>query len=216
MKGDSQPILSVEDVSLAPADRAAHPKYDLHENSFLDSDASDEYVSLVNECTRTATRTSSSGVEAESKTMLSKMKGLMHPSVKYEVDFEETTKDVSYLLSRWTNNEPVGTRAFIPDPKERDKCYSALKIFLCAYDEAKQIPIEYIENFGDDGYHVYNDLVGERDVALELAFHLYRRTSFVNVYLWTHFTRMCRDGVKVVMGMYHSIRGRGIFSASNR
>ena len=95
VKGDIQPILSVDDVSLAPADRATRPKCDLHTDSFFDSDAFDEYVSLINECTKSATRTGSSGVKAESKTMLSKMKGLMHPPVKYKDDFVEATKDVS-------------------------------------------------------------------------------------------------------------------------
>ena len=81
--------------------------------------------------------------------MLSEMKGLMHPLVKYEVDFVDATKDVSYLLSWWTNNKPASTRVFIPDLKDCDECYSALKIFLCACEEAKQIPIEYIKHFGE-------------------------------------------------------------------
>ena len=100
MKGDIRPVLPVEDVSLSPADRATRPKCYIQENAFFDYDAFDEYVSLVVECTKAANGTSSSGVKAEAKTMLSKMNGLLHPSVKYEVDFVEATKDCSNLLCR--------------------------------------------------------------------------------------------------------------------
>ena len=52
-------------------------------------------------------------------------------------------------------------RAFIPDLKDRDECYADLEIYSCAGKEAKQIPQEYIEYYGeDDSIRIYNELIG--------------------------------------------------------
>ena len=56
----------------------------------------------------------------------------------------------------WTSSKPAGTRAFILDLRDCDECYSDLKIFLSAWEEAKHISIEYIEHFGVG-------MIGERE-----------------------------------------------------
>ena len=99
--------------------------------------------------------------------MIPKMRKLMSPATKSEVDFCEAAKDASNILSKWSNDDVAGTRAFIPHLQFRDDCYAALKIFACAQEEAKQIPIEYIKIVGeDDGIGMYNqllDIIGEQD-----------------------------------------------------
>lgn len=99
--------------------------------------------------------------------MIPKMRKLLGPEAKSEVDFSEASKDASNILAKWSNDDVAGTRAFIPDLQFRDDCYAALKIFACAQEEAKQIPIEYIGMFGEgDGIGMYNqllDIIGEQD-----------------------------------------------------
>ena len=89
------------------------------------------------------------------------MRGLLDPAVKGEVDYAEATKDESNILAQWMIGDTAGTRAFIPDLKDRDECYAAaFQIYSCADEEAKQIPQEYIEYFReDDGIGIYNELV---------------------------------------------------------
>ena len=98
--------------------------------------------------------------------MLKKMKGLLDPSMKSEVDYEEAVKDSSNVLTQWNNGDTAGKRAFIPNIKDHDECYGALKIFPCEADEAKEIPEELCACFGKHGVHIYNQLlemIGERD-----------------------------------------------------
>ena len=65
----------------------------------------------------------------------------MHPSVKGEVDYSEVTKYGSNILTQLMKGNAAGTGAFILDIKYRDQCYDALKIFSCASEEAKEIPL---------------------------------------------------------------------------
>lgn len=98
--------------------------------------------------------------------MITKMRGVLDPSLKYEVDYEEAVKDVSNALFMWRMEAAAGKRAFIPDIADRDLCFAAVKIFSHALEEAKVIPEEFCEEFGRFGIPVYNDLVGiigERD-----------------------------------------------------
>ena len=158
-------ITSIND-SLNRASRSSRPTTSLREETILNDDHLKEYERLVRMCGETAADTSSPGVKKEAPSMLRKMRHLLDPHVRMEVDFEEASKDLSNLLAFWVAGDPAGTRAFIPDTRYRDDIYSALKIFSCAEQEAKQIQIEYIEHFGDDGNHMHHllcELIGERD-----------------------------------------------------
>ena len=147
--------------------RAARPKCSLKEPSTFKSEDFEQYCALVLKCTTVAKESDSSNVKAESRSMLSKMRKLMDPTVKGDVDFAEATMDCSNILRHWINGDAAGTAAFIPDLEDRDICYAALKIFSCAAEEAKLIPQEYVEMFGeDDGIGIYNgliELIGERE-----------------------------------------------------
>ena len=86
------------------------------------------------------------------------MRGLLAPSAKYEVDFDKARQECANILTAWTNGDAVGTRAFIPDIKYRDECMAALAIHSCAEEEARQIPIKYLDYFGECGTWMYNAL----------------------------------------------------------
>lgn len=84
------------------------------------------------------------------------MRGLFDPTVKSKVDSCKTMKDTGNILANWLKGDVTGKRV-IPDINFRDNCYSELKILYCAHEEARQIPIEYMEMFGeDDGIEMYN------------------------------------------------------------
>ena len=159
-------------VSTLPTDarftveRSARPKGNLNEDSHFNSEKYDEYVELVLQCTQTFECSESSDVTTEGPSMIKKMRGLLDPSVKFEVDYEEAVKDVSNVLFMWKMDAAAGKRAFIPDMDDRDLCYAAVKIFSHAAEEAKLIPEEFCKEFGRVGIPVYNDLIGiigERD-----------------------------------------------------
>ena len=67
-----------------------------NEDYCVDEDAFDDYLRLVNECTIVAHSTASPDVKAEGPSMINKMRGLLHPSVKSEVDYEEAAKDARH------------------------------------------------------------------------------------------------------------------------
>ena len=92
--------------------------------------------------------TASSDVKAEGPSMIKKMRGLLHPSVKSEVDYEEAAKDISNVLFMWEMSAAAGKRAFIPDMQDCDLCYDAIKIFSLAAQEAQLIPEEFCQEFG--------------------------------------------------------------------
>ena len=80
--------------------------------------------------------------------------------MRSKVDYSKATKDGGNIPTKWLNGSAAGDRAFIPNIKFRDDCYAALKIFLCAQEEATQISVEYMEIFGkDDGIGMYNQLI---------------------------------------------------------
>lgn len=146
--------------------RASRPTK-FNEDTSFDEKTFEEYCSLVRQCQDVASESTSSGVRLEARSMIPKLRGLLDPSIKFEVDYQEATKDGSNVLSCWRKGDAAGTSAFIPSMQSRDECYNALKIFSCAEDESKQIPVEYVETFGeDDGIYIYNALVqtiGEQD-----------------------------------------------------
>ena len=161
IRGEIQPVPSVEDATLERADREARPKGSLMEDDPFNQEAFDEYLDLVNKCTQKAKQSTSADVKAEASSMIRKMRGLLHPSVKSEVDYAEATKDTSNILVQWSHGYAAGAKAFIPDLGDRDLCYAALKILSCAAEEAKQIPEEFVGLFDeDDGVGIYNELVG--------------------------------------------------------
>ena len=87
------------------------------------------------------------------------MKGLLDPSVKYEVNFAKAARDCSNILIQWSKGKLAGTRAFIPDLNDRDECYAGMKIYAYAEEESIQIPNRYVEHFGEDSIHMYNMLI---------------------------------------------------------
>ena len=145
----------------------------------INKDAFEEYLSLVNDCTKVDKSTTSADVMAESLSMIKKMRGLLHQSVKPEVDYKEATKDVVNVLFMWKMNVAAGKRAFIPDIEDRDLCYNAVKIFSLAAQEALLIPDEFCQEFGDVGIDIYNDLIeiiGEQDKNCLLFVNMCLRT----------------------------------------
>ena len=121
--------------------------------------AFDDYVALVLQCTEIARMTISSDVKLERQSIITKMRGLLDPKMKAEVDYEEASKDVSNVWLQWSTGEAAGKRAFIPTIEDRDQCYAALQIFCHAADEAKIISQEFCKEFGDPGIGLYNELV---------------------------------------------------------
>ena len=98
--------------------------------------------------------------------MVPKMRALLRPQTKDEVDFLEATKDLSNVYLWWLDDSPAGSRAFIPDIEDRDTCLAALQIYSCAAEEAERIPEEFNEAFGFEGPHMYNELIcliGEKE-----------------------------------------------------
>ena len=137
VRGEISAVLSLEEVSLASEARAAHPKCNLREDKAFDSNAFDNYCSLILQCTEVAKESKSSGVKAEAPSIIPKMRGLLDPAVKGEVDYAEATKDGINILAQWMIGDTAGTRAFIPDLKDRDECYAAaFQIYSCAGEEA--------------------------------------------------------------------------------
>ena len=160
IRGEYNPLPSAEEAELERAGRKARPKGCLDEEQTFDDKAFDEYGKLVLKCTEAAKDSPSADVKLEARTIIPKMRRLLDPSMKSEVDYDEATKDGSNILAKWQTGEAAGTSAFIPDIQYRDDCYAALKIFACAEEEAKLIPMEYVEMFGeDDGIGMYNQLV---------------------------------------------------------
>ena len=155
------PVTAIDGGGTTLRTQKARVRGESVEPTSFNQDAFDEYLDLVLRCTETAKESTSSDVKAEASSMITKMRGLLHPSVKDEVDYAEATKDSSNILTHWMKGEAAGTRAFIPDINYRDQCYAALKIFSCASEEAKKIPFEFAEAFGeDDGIDLYNQLIG--------------------------------------------------------
>lgn len=143
------------------------PRGSLLEEPYFDDEAYNEYADIARQCTKAAKDAQCRGVQAEARTMIPKMRDLLALATKSEVDFREATKDTSNVLAKWSNDNVADTRAFIPDLEFCHDCYAALKIFSCAQEEAKHIPIKYIEMFGDDdGIGMYNhllEIIGEQD-----------------------------------------------------
>ena len=149
------------------ATRKGRPSGSLLEEPPLDYGVYDECADIVRQCTQASKDTQCRGAEEEARTIIPKTRKLLSPAAKSEVDFCEATKDANNILSKWSNDDVAGTRSFTPNLPFRYDCYAALKVFACAQDEAKQIPIEYIDMFGeDDGIGMYNqllDIIGEQD-----------------------------------------------------
>ena len=64
-----------------------------------------------------------------SPSMIAKMRGLLDPTVKFEVDYEKAANDVCNVFMHWQNNSAAGKMAIIPDIDDCDECYAAVKIF---------------------------------------------------------------------------------------
>ena len=84
--------------------------------------------------------------------MLAKIRGVLTPQLRNEVEYKEATKYCNNIAFMGLKIEAAGTRAFIPDVNDRDQCYAALKIYPCALRESNIIPTEFVEPWGEDGY----------------------------------------------------------------
>lgn len=137
LRGVNAAITATPNSPVALTERSARPKDSLSEDIYFNHKSFDKYADIVLQCTQTYESTASSDVKAEGPSMIFKMRGLLSPSVKCEVDYEEASKDVCNVLLHWQKGEAAGKRAFIPDINDRDDCYAALKIFSHASEEAK-------------------------------------------------------------------------------
>ena len=167
--------------------RAVQPNGKLNEDIYFNEAKFDEYLNVVKLCTTTYESSESSDVLAEGPSMIAKMRGLLDPKVKYEVDYDEAIRDVSNVAFMWRMNAAAGKCAFIPDIEDRNLCYNAVMIFSHATEESKQIPADFCREFGKSGIHVYNDLlgiIGERDKNC---------LPFVNMCLRTWMERLSDD-----------------------
>ena len=126
-----QPILYVNTDSKV---RATRPDGSYDKNIDFDEVAFDNYAQLVLRCNDIAKTTVSSDVKLETLSMISKMRGLLNPKVKAEVDYEEAAKDASNVWLRWSQGEAAGKQAFIPTIEDHNECYAALMIFSHAGD----------------------------------------------------------------------------------
>ena len=180
-------LLSPPNISSPLDERSARPNGDLNEDIYFNVEKYDEYAELVLQCTQTLEASQSSDVVSEGPSMIAKMRGLLDPSVKFEVDYDEAVKDISHVLFMWKMDGAAGKRAFIPDIADRDLCYNAVKIFSHAMEEAELIPKEFCKEFGKFGTTVYNTLlgiIGERDKNC---------IPFVNMCLRTWLKRLSVD-----------------------
>ena len=116
MRATTAPDQHMTDVEFLTKPRGeARPDGSFNESNDFDEAAFDEYTRMVLECTQVAEETESVDVQEEGPSMIKKMRGLLHPSVKLEVDYEVAVKDVSNVLFMWKMNAAAGSRAFIPN-----------------------------------------------------------------------------------------------------
>lgn len=118
-----------------------------------------KYLCFVNECESAAQKSNAEAIQAEAADIVRKLRGLLDPSIRSEVDYEEACEDFSPILVSWKADNPIGRRAFIPT--EQDKCMAvnALRIINCAAEERIQILQECIDKFGDEGVDIFNELL---------------------------------------------------------
>ena len=86
------------------------PKGNLNDDRFFNQNANDDYTQIVLWCTQTFKTTESKYVMDEGPSMIAKMKDLLDPLVKFEVDCEEVAKDVCNVLMHWQNNSAAGKK----------------------------------------------------------------------------------------------------------
>ena len=118
------------------------------EEQLLNADNFDEYAAICCWCTDAVKDQTSAEVNLEARTMIPKMQRLLDPSMKSKGDYDEATKYGGNILAKWPKGHVDGKRTCIPDIYFWDKCYAALKIFSCAVNEAKYIPLEFVKMFG--------------------------------------------------------------------
>ena len=88
-------------------------------DTYFESPCSDDatveqYQKIVLECSRLAETTSSPDAKVEAPGMIKKMRALLDPKLRREVDFEEATQGCSNTLAEWSKGNCAGTRAFMP------------------------------------------------------------------------------------------------------
>lgn len=147
----------------------------------------DEYLRLVNICQDVAERASSKAIKAEAPSIIAKMRCLLDSEVRNEVDYVEAIADISVIRVCWQSGNPVGRRAFIPTPEDRDMAVNALQILSCAFEERKQVMNEYIQAFGFEGLDVYNELLSN------ISDHDRKALPFVNMCLQAWLNKLQDD-----------------------
>ena len=115
IRGEYGIVPSAKEMELNRAARTSRPK-EFIPDSLFDEQAYKEYEHLVIECTNVARESTSDDVKLESKSMIPKMRKLLNPRIKAEVDYIEAARDGSNILVEWAQGRAAGTRAFIPDP----------------------------------------------------------------------------------------------------
>jgi len=121
-------VLPENNAYLKSDDRTTCSKGNLKEDTVFDGTAFDEFSALVLCRTDPGTNSFCSDVRAETKSMIPKIRALMHQQSKYQVDVFEAIKHCSNVFMWWLDDQLTGACAFIPNDKDRDVCIAALKI----------------------------------------------------------------------------------------
>ena len=91
-------------MHIDPEARASRRTGDVNEAQFSNNVAFGKCEAIVIKCTKIAKSSISLDVLGESRSMISKMRYLLDPNLRCEVDYTEAAKDCSNVLHQWTNN----------------------------------------------------------------------------------------------------------------
>ena len=100
IRGEIAPVPSLSEMYIDAATRAARPD-DLRDDPFSDNAAVDEYTDIVLRCDKLAKSSICPAVQIEYPSMMKKMRGLLDPKLRSEVDFTEAAKDCSNVFTSW-------------------------------------------------------------------------------------------------------------------
>ena len=100
--GQIRGIQSIQSLTVSepmpPQDPPNCPKkIQIYNNNQFNQEAHDNYARIARQCTDIAESPLSSDVWLECPRMIRKMRGLLHPKHKAEVDYKEAAKDVSNI-----------------------------------------------------------------------------------------------------------------------
>ena len=103
-----------------------------------------------------ASTTTSEAVKAESVDILQQIQGILDPSVRPKVDYDEAVDNMRVFTTLWSAGNPAGSQSFIPNLVDKDMVMNAFQILTVATEEWKLIHKEYVDSFGYEGVDLYN------------------------------------------------------------